>query len=97
MDGENSVNLAHVDAQFDQFIRLYREVKAENAQLKRQLRELEDCRVGLEIQLKDLRANYERLKLAKMFGCSEESKRQANERISRLVREIDQCLALLDE
>lgn len=75
----------------------YKSVEAENTRLKRQLADCQSEKNELAAQLKNLQADYERLKLARAFGWSEESKRQANDRISRLVRDIDYCLKLLNE
>ena len=50
-----------------------------------------------KVEITELKTNYERLKLAKAYGWDEKSKREANNRITKLVRDIDKCLGLLNE
>ncbi len=61
------------------------------AELEKRTGELESARADI-VKLKN---DYGRLKLAKAFGLSENSKKQAHNRISKLVRDIDTCIALL--
>lgn len=44
-----------------------------------------------------LEQKYENLKLAKMFDVSEDDHKDAKNRIQKLVREIDKCIALLNK
>ena len=50
-----------------------------------------------KVEITELKTNYERLKLAKAYGWDEKSKREADKRIAKLVRDIDKCLGLLNE
>ena len=54
-------------------------------------------RKAAKVEITELKTNYERLKLAKAYGWDEKSKREANNRITKLVRDIDKCLGLLNE
>ncbi len=47
------------------------------------------------LEINKVQLNYERLKLAKAFGLSEESKKQAHNKLSKLVRDIDSCINIL--
>ena len=75
----------------------YKKLKAENRKLKQDFetkqKELDEAKAEIVV----LKANYGRLKLAKAYGWNEESKREADRRISQLVRDIDKCLGLLNE
>lgn len=58
----------------------------------------------LESQVNQLRhennelvRKYENLKLAKLLDASEDEKKDAKNRIQKLVREIDKCIALLNK
>ncbi len=84
----------------DQIVKLvadYKNLQSKYTDLEAELldvkSELEDAkRVGAEYK-----NNYDRLKLAKAFGLSEESKKQAHNRINKLVREIDSCIKILNK
>jgi GTP1/Obg family GTP-binding protein len=51
----------------------------------------------LEQKLSNLHNDYQRLKLAKAFGQSEGDKKEADRRLFSLIKEIDNCLKLLNE
>jgi len=44
-----------------------------------------------------LTTKYDNLKLAKMLSHGENDVKSAQQRVSRLVREIDRCIALIHE
>jgi ABC-type sugar transport system ATPase subunit len=44
-----------------------------------------------------LRKNYDHLRIARNLGVTEEDRSDSKQRINKMVREIDKCLALLDE
>jgi ABC-type sugar transport system ATPase subunit len=45
----------------------------------------------------ELRKNYDHLRIARNLGVSQEDRNESKQRINKMVREIDKCLALLDE
>ena len=51
---------------------------------------------GLKEQVESLRRDYANLKTAKMLDVSSGEIRDAKSRLSRLVREVDKCIALLN-
>ena len=71
-------------------------LKEENVQLKRDLETALTNLDDAKLEIIKLQTNYNRLKLAKAYGWDEKSKREANLRISQLVRDIDKCLGLLN-
>lgn len=58
------------------------------AERERQIKELE-CRN------EQLEAKYNNLKMARMLELSDSDTRQARQRLNRLVRDVDRCIALL--
>ncbi|MDR1592333.1 MAG: hypothetical protein LBS16_05565 [Prevotellaceae bacterium] len=75
----------------------YQQLKSDNEALKA---DLETCRKELFAAKKmaaEYRDNYEVLKVARAFGQSEQDKKNAYRRITTLMRDIDTCLALLNE
>ncbi|MGL4410827.1 MAG: hypothetical protein ACRCZM_04380 [Bacteroidales bacterium] len=51
----------------------------------------------LEEQYRELETKYNNLKLANGLALSEEDRKSANRRFSKLVREINTCITLLKE
>ena len=48
-------------------------------------------------EILELRKNYDHLQIARNMGGSEAERTESKQKISKMVREIDKCLALLDE
>lgn len=92
-----SVDPTQFESQVTELIAKYKETKQENILLKIQIVQYQEEMRRLEARVESLQADYERLKLARAFGWNEASKRQANDRLSKLVRDIDRCLTLLNE
>ena len=80
-----------------QLLYLHDELKRENATLKQKLSEMEKELTGSRNDYKELEACYTNLKLAKTISLNDNELRDARQRLSRLVREVDQCIALLNE
>lgn len=71
------------------------ELRQQNAQLWQQVTE-DDAQIqALKEQNKQLRAQYADLKTARMLQLSDNDTRNARQRMTRLVREIDKCIAIL--
>jgi chromosome segregation ATPase len=85
---ENQVNI---------LIEKYKNLQAENRQLKQDLASYQQQLTDANAKIAELNTNYNRLKLAKAYGWDEKSKRQADAKIAQLVRDIDKCLGLLNE
>lgn len=96
MSKKDPVSVNIVESQVIELLERYKKLKEENVQLKRDLEialtNLDDAK----LEIIKLQTNYNRLKLAKAYGWDEKSKREANLRISQLVRDIDKCLGLLN-
>ena len=97
MSKKDPVDVNIVESQVVQLLARYNKLKEENAELKRDLKKTTDDLDAAKVEITELKANYERLKLAKAYGWDEKSKRKANNRITKLVRDIDKCLGLLSE
>ncbi len=76
---------------------LYEELKKENASLKQLLSEKEEKITSLEYSRKELEANYANLKAARIISINDNELRDTKQRLARLVREVDKCIALLNE
>lgn len=69
---------------------LHDELKQENSRLKQLLDEKEES-------LNELEAKYAKLKAARMISIRDKDINDTRQRLSRLVREVDRCIALLNE
>jgi len=75
----------------------YKSLQAQNAQLKADLERKQTDLMLAHQEVLELRKNYDHLKTARNLGVSESEKADSKQRITKMVREIDKCLALLDE
>ena len=91
----NSINL--FTTRVRQMILQYNELKERNTALQATI----DSHVAkvdaLEKQLAQLRADYDRLKLARMVTITDGDMETAQKRIARLIRQVDKCITLLGE
>lgn len=74
----------------------YKLLRSENAQLKE---DLEQCRQQLadaENRVEKARDEYQTLKTARMIEVSGGDIKESRARLSKLIREVDKCIALLD-
>ncbi len=97
MSKKDSVDVNTVESQVVQLLERYKKLKEENIELKRDLKKTTEDLDAAKVEITELKTNYERLKLAKAYGWDEKSKREADKRIAKLVRDIDKCLGLLNE
>ena len=76
---------------------LYDELKQENADLKHLLMQKEQEILQLEQSKKELEVQFTDLKMARTLSLYDKDIKDAKQRLSGLVREIDRCIALLNE
>ena len=81
---------------FEKFVYLYRELKSENKQLKADIHELNLKLSEKNEQINDLKHKLETNDLAKTFIASGDNSKEAKLKTNRIVREIDNCIALLN-
>ncbi len=93
---ESIVLIGNIKDKFNSMVSLYEESQAnkkliteENFILKERLRKQES---GYE----ELRKKYETISLAKAFATSGEDTHEAKIKVNKIVREIDNCIALLN-
>ncbi|HJV77088.1 MAG TPA: hypothetical protein VJ602_01815 [Paludibacter sp.] len=75
----------------------YKSLQIQNAQLKADLDRKQTDLMLAHQEVLELRKNYDHLKIARNLGISETEKTESKLKIAKMVREIDKCLALLDE
>ena len=79
------------------FMFLYEELKQENADLKHLLTQKDEEIKHLELSQKDLEARYTDLKMARTLSLYDKEIKDTKQRLTSRVREIDRCIALLNE
>jgi hypothetical protein len=75
----------------------YKSLQDQNSRLKAELDRKQTDLMLAHQDVLELRKNYDHLKIAKSIGASETGKIESKQIITKMVREIDKCLALLDE
>lgn len=87
----------------EKFISMYEKLRVENEQLKSLLEsresEIEQYKQVIEtktINIKELEQKIDRLQMAEAFASSAKDVKEAKQNIARIVREIDKCIALLN-
>lgn len=75
----------------------YKSLQDENTTLKEELNRKQNDLMEAHSEVLELRKTCDNLRMARNLGSSEEDRTNSKQRIDKLVREIDKCLALLDE
>ena len=76
---------------------LYDEEKKENAILKQSIADKDSEIQVLLSKIKELETRYANLKMARMISVNDDEIRDTKQRLTRLVREVDKCIALLNK
>lgn len=89
--------LSTFEARLRHLIYLHDELKRENAELKQLLEEEKKENERILAEYKELEANYTNLKTATTISLNGSDVKETKLRLSKLVREVDKCIALLNE
>lgn len=76
---------------------LFEEQKKEISSLRRLLSEKEAEIERIENSRKELESKYANLKMARIISINDDELRDTKKRLASLVREVDKCIALLNE
>lgn len=97
MTEQDRILLDGFKVKIEQLIALYEQVRAEKQQLLSRVEELEN-EIGSLMQDKEaLTKKYDNLKLAKSFLVLDGESQEAKNRMNKIVREIDKCIAMLNQ
>ena len=80
-----------------QIIAKHEALKQEKNQLLEKIGNLEGTILQIQKENRLIEQKYENLKLARMLDVSDDENKDAKNRIQKLVREIDKCIALLNK
>ena len=97
MTDEEKKLLSTFEASLRHLIYLHDELKRENAELKQLLQAKEEECGKVRADYKELENNYTNLKTATTISLNGSDVKETKLRLSKLVREVDKCIALLNE
>ncbi len=91
------VLLTEIQSKLSRLISLYNNCREANAMLTLEIQEIRARLDEKELQFKELGNKHVNLKAARSLSDTPESSIEAKQKINNIVREIDQCLALLTQ
>ena len=97
MTEEEKKLLNSFETQLRQLIYLHDELKRENAELKKLLENEKLKNEKVQAQYDELEVSYTNLKTATAISLNGSDVKETKLRLSKLVREVDKCIALLNE
>ena len=97
MTEEEKKLLNSFETQLRHLIHLHDEVKRENAELKKLLENEKLKNEKVQAQYDELEVSYTNLKTATAISLNGSDVKETKLRLSKLVREVDKCIALLNE
>ena len=80
-----------------QVLLLCDKLKKENSELQLQLTEQKSVNDSLKEENTQLQSEYDNLKVVRMISVNGNDFKATKDRLSKLVREVDKCIALLNE
>ena len=93
----NEKVLAQFAARIHQLILQYKDIKKENAELYAMIESQEEKIKTLEEHLSQAQNDYQSLKIARMIEVSEVDVEKAQQRLAKLIRDVNKCITLLSE
>ena len=87
--------ITHIQAQAERVIEQHEKLEADYAQVCKECEELRAQAREQEQQLRELKAEVQRLRLAESLSGNATDKNKSRARINLLLREVDKCIALL--
>ena len=97
MTNEEKKKLRLFEAKVQQLINSCQSLRQDNNSLREVIKQKDDDIRDLNTQLEASRKDYDNLKTAKMMEISDGDLQAARQRITRLVREVNKCIALLKQ
>ena len=97
MTEEDKKRLNTFEGKLKHLIFLYQKTRDENVSLRQLVSEKEAEIERIENSRKELEAQYTDLKMARIISVQDNELRDTKQRLARLVREVEKCIALLNE
>jgi len=93
----NEKTLATFETRLRQMILRFQELKKENQDLYDMVSKNEQDINQLRAKLEQQQSDYQSLKMAKMIEISDGDLSGAKERLSKLIRDVNKCIAILSD
>ena len=97
MADEQSRLLTSLETEVRHLVLLYQKIKRERDELAAELEKTGKRLSEIQNVAQDWETKYQHLKLAKIISISEQEAKKTENRLSKLEREIEKCIALLNE
>ena len=88
--------IANFESKLGRLMDVYTQLAAENAVLRERMGQQAEELERLRKQYDELSISYSDLKLAKIISVGDSEIGDTQQRLSKLVREVDKCIALLN-
>jgi len=92
---KNEQTLTTFETRVRQMILLFQELKKENAELYKMVEKNEQDIKVLQDKLTQAGNDYNSLKMARMIEITDSDLEGAKDRLSRLIREVNKCISML--
>lgn len=89
--------ITEFESRLKKLISRHKALQSENETLKAELERKQEDLMKAHKEILDLRNEYTLLQTAMGMGGSEEEREKSRQHLNKLVREIDKCLALLND
>ena len=93
----NEKILADFQTRVRQMILQFKELKKENMQLQQQIGEQATEIEELKARITQADNDYNSLKMARMLEITDGNLDEAKERLSRMIRQVNRCIAILSD
>ena len=93
----NEKNLATFETRLRQLLLRFQELKKENEEVYAMLEANKKTVKELQERINQHQADYDSLKMAKMIEITDGNLDGAKERLSKLIREVNKCIAILSD
>jgi predicted RNase H-like nuclease (RuvC/YqgF family) len=93
----NERTLATFETRLRQMILRFQELKKENQELYATIQSDEKKMAELRQKLEQKQYDYDSLKMAKMIEITDGNLEGAKERLSKLIRDVNKCIAVLSD
>jgi predicted nucleic acid-binding Zn-ribbon protein len=94
---QNEIVLAAFEGRVRQLILRFQELKKENEELYRMVDKNEEDIKALQEKLSRNEQDYNALKMARMVEITDGDLQGAKDRLSKLIREVNKCIAVLSD
>ena len=93
----NEKTLATFETRLRQLILRFQELKKENKELYTTVEKNEKAVKELQQKLNQQQTDYDTLKMAKMLEITDGNLQDAKDRLARLIRDVNKCIAILSD